>query len=89
MNDEIKEVEDQWAFTIIVNGRKKEFSEKAISFSQIVRLAFSTVSEDRTTIYTVTYKNGPKQNPEGSMVKGDSVYVKTGMIFNVTATDKS
>ncbi|WP_316753660.1 multiubiquitin domain-containing protein [Pedobacter gandavensis] len=82
-----KQVEKQ--SEIIVNGRERQWSEKNISFPQVVSLAFDTYVENETTIYTVTYKRGPKANPEGTMVKGDIVHVKNKMVFNVTATDKS
>ena len=40
-------------------------------------------------VYTVAYEDGPKQNPEGSMLKDSVVFVKNEMIFHATATDKS
>ncbi|MCX6350239.1 MAG: multiubiquitin domain-containing protein [Bacteroidetes bacterium] len=76
-------------FTIIVNGREKEWNERTISFEQVVILAFGTYVDNGTTVYTVTYKRGHEPKPEGTMVKGDVVRVKNKMIFNVTATDKS
>ncbi len=75
-------------FTIIVNGREKVVTGKEISFSQVVELAFGTTSNPNT-IYTVTYKRGEGNKPEGTIVDGDTVKIKNGMIFNVTATDKS
>lgn len=75
--------------TIVVNGREKQWSEKEISFEQVVKLAFDNYVDNGNTIYTVTYKRGQGNKPEGSMVKGDVVKVKDKMIFNVTATDKS
>jgi histidinol dehydrogenase len=39
--------------------------------------------------YTVTYRRGHGNKPEGTLVEGDKVQIKEGMIFNVTATDKS
>lgn len=74
---------------IIVNGREKPWKENEISFEQVVILAFGTMVENQNTIYTVTYKGGPESNPQGTMVKGDKVFVKNKMVFNVTATDKS
>jgi len=74
---------------IIVNGREKLWKEKEISFEQVIALAFGNYVENANTVFTVTFKGGPEQNPQGSMVKGDKVYVKNKMIFNVTATDKS
>jgi len=73
--------------TIIVNGREKEWSEKRISFRQVVILAFEIYEENEFIVYTVTYKY--KVHKEGTMVAGDEVKVHEGMIFNVTRTDKS
>ncbi|MCA0447326.1 MAG: multiubiquitin domain-containing protein [Bacteroidetes bacterium] len=75
--------------TLIVNGRKKSWNKKKISFEQVVILAFGSYDPNPNKVYTVTYDRGPKQNPEGTMVKDDVVRVKDGMIFNATATDKS
>ncbi len=74
---------------IIVNGREKQWNEKEISFVQVVTLAFGSYVENQNRVFTVTYKGGPDQNREGTMVKGDTVFVKNKMVFNVTATDKS
>lgn len=76
-------------FIIIVNGREKQWNQKTISFKQVVELAFGNYQENSSTVYTVTYAKGPDQNPEGSMVKGDKVFVTNKMVFNVTATNKS
>jgi hypothetical protein len=75
--------------TLIVNGRPKLWNEKTITFEQVVISAFGTYDPNPAKVYTVTYDKGPHENHEGSMVKGDKVFVKDKMIFNVTATDKS
>ena len=76
--------------TIIVNGRAKEVSGKELTFEEVVDLAFdgSPPSGDNVVI-TVTYSKGEDSKKEGSLLPGQSVKVKDGMIFNVTATDKS
>jgi hypothetical protein len=56
---------------------------------EVVRLAFPEATINDTTVYTVTYKRGHGEKPEGTMVDGDNVKLKSGMIFNVTPTDKS
>lgn len=76
-------------FIIIVNGREKQWNQKTINFKQVVELQFGDYQENPNTVYTVTYAKGPHQNPEGSMVKGDKVFVTNKMVFNVTATNKS
>lgn len=74
---------------LIVNGREKHWAENEISFEKVVVLAFGSYDDNPNKVYTVTYDRGPRQNPEGSMVRGTKVFVKNKMIFNVTATDKS
>jgi hypothetical protein len=76
-------------YTIIVNGQKKTVTTKKVSFSEIVKLAFPTPPEGANILYTVSYEDGPRINPQGSLKEGQSVFVKNWMIFNVTATDKS
>lgn len=75
--------------TIIVNGRQKEWSEKKISFTQVIVLAFGTYENNDQIIYTMTYKANDHSNNGGEMVLGDEVNVHPGMVFNVTKTNKS
>ena len=81
--------DDEKTFIIIVNGREVEFEGKQISFEQVTALAFPTAPHGASTAFTVTYKRGPSEQQQGSMVEGDLIKVKKGMVFNVTATDKS
>lgn len=75
--------------TIIVNARPKEWEKKEISYEEVIVLAFGSYSNDPNVVYTVTYKKGDEAKHEGSLVNGQSVKVKDGMIFNVTQTNKS
>ncbi|HNA32411.1 MAG TPA: multiubiquitin domain-containing protein [Flavobacteriales bacterium] len=75
--------------TLIVNGTPHEWGKPTICFEDVVRLAYPNAAPSPTRVYTVTYDRGPKENPEGSMVKRDCVCVKDKMTFNVTETDKS
>jgi hypothetical protein len=75
-------------FEIIVNGRPKSWTEDTISYSQVVDLAFPPPHKS-TEIFTVQYSRGPKENPSGTLVEGQTVRVKSGMVFDVTRTDKS
>ena len=79
----------EFKITIIVNARPKHWTEKTITFEQVVFLAFGNYDPNPNKVYTVIYDRGPHENPEGSMVKGMKVLVKDKMIFNATATDKS
>lgn len=77
------------ATQIIINGREKLVTDKRLTFMELITLAFDNPPQGTNICFTVTYRNGPKNNPEGTLVEGKSIKVKRGMIFNVTATDKS
>lgn len=74
---------------ILVNGTEHKWPRKKISFIEVIKLAFGVYHDNPNWIYTVAYEDGPKQNPEGSMIKGQEVFVKHRMIFHVKATDQS
>jgi len=96
-NDEKLTIRDGERFVVIhkdiiliVNGRQKVWHEKHISFRQVVELAYgSDAFKNPDIIYRVTYTHGPKRNSKGTMVDGDVVHVKSGMIFNATHTNRS
>jgi hypothetical protein len=92
-NDEIQIYLDQGEhfyseqiFFIIVNGQKKTITKKLLSYDEVVALAFEAAPNFD---YTITYRKGPNSNKEGSLVAGQFVKIRNGMIFNVTATNKS
>lgn len=74
---------------ILVGGNPFNWTKAQISFEEVIILAFGSYNDSPNVAYTVAYEDGPKQNPEGSMIKGTAVYVKHKMIFHATATDKS
>jgi len=76
-------------YTIIVNGRKKEVSTKTLSFDQVVALAYNPVPVGPNVQFSVTYRKGPRKNPEGTLTEGETVRIKDGMIFDVSETNKS
>jgi hypothetical protein len=76
-------------YTIYVNGQQKVVTMKTETFAQIVALAFPTQPPGSNIVYTVSYEDGPRANPQGSLKEGQSVKVKDGMLFNVTETDRS
>ncbi len=83
------EAHEHCDLVIIVNAEEKEYHEREIYFKKVVELAFGAMQENDTKAYTVTYKNGPKENPEGSLVYNKKVKVQNKMRFNVTQTNKS
>ena len=76
-------------FTIIVNGRERTVTADELSFAEIIALAFDNPPTGENIVFTVTYRRGHGNKPEGTLVDGETVKIKEGMIFNVTATDKS
>jgi Multiubiquitin len=52
----------------------------------VVILAFGPPNYD-SSAYTITYRHGTDKG--STLVQGQSVQVKSGMIFNVVRTDKS
>ncbi|MGY6653626.1 multiubiquitin domain-containing protein [Amycolatopsis sp. TRM77291] len=76
-------------YEIVVNGREKVVDTDEVTFEQLVHLAFNPVPSGPNWVFTVTYRRGHGHKPEGTLKPGESVKVKKGMIFNVTATDKS
>jgi Multiubiquitin len=78
------------AIAIIVNGRPREAQGHELTFDQVVALAFDNPPYGADTIFSITYrKGGNEHRPEGVMVEGDTVKVKKGTIFNVSATNRS
>ena len=76
-------------YTIIVNGRQKVVTKDELSFDEIVALAYDNPPSGENIVFTITYRRGHGHKPEGTLVQGETVKIKEGMIFNVTATDKS
>jgi hypothetical protein len=84
----MKMVAAEAKFELIINGRKKSWNEESITYSQVVDLAYPP-PHTPTQYFTVQYSRGPKENPQGTLVQGQNVKVKSGMVFDVTRTDKS
>lgn len=76
-------------FTIIVNTRKVQEKKEHVSFEDVVKIAYPTPPPGVNIVYTVVYRNADEKKPDGSLSPGQSVKIKNGTVFNVTATDKS
>ncbi len=75
--------------TIIVNGVGKVVEKDGLSYDEVVRLAFDNPLTGPDILITITYRRGHDDKPDGFLIPGGTVKVKDGMIFDVTATDKS
>lgn len=76
--------------TIIVEGTPHEWpKDEKVTFEQVVLWVYPDYSASDGRAYTVTFERGEGNKPEGQLVKGGSVKVKDGMIFNVSRTGES
>ena len=76
--------------TIYVNTKPKTVAKTDLTFDEIVSLAYDgnpPIGPDWS--FTVSYHRGHGEKPEGTLRPGGTVKVKDGMIFDVTATNKS
>lgn len=76
--------------TIVVEGTPHDWPKnEPITYAQVVTLEVPGYAQQPGITYSVTYKNGLANKPEGVLVPGASVSVKNGMIFNVSETGQS
>ena len=84
-----QEKEHNKQVTIIVNTRTETVSKGDISYAEIVALAFPNPPTGDNVSFIVTYRRGNGDKPEGTLVEGQTVKVKDGMIFDVSPNNKS
>jgi len=82
-------MKDKHIVTIIVEGTAHEWPKGEITYAEVVTLEVPTYPEHPEITYSVKYKNGNGNKPEGTLPPGGSVKVKGGMIFSVTETGQS
>jgi hypothetical protein len=75
--------------TIVVEGTKHEWPKDEISYAEVVTLEVPDYAQHPEITYSVTYKRGQGNKPEGTLVPGATVKVKEGMVFNVSETGQS
>ena len=75
--------------TIVVNGEPFEVEKDEISYAEVVTLAFPEYPQHPEVTYSVKYKRGHGNKPEGVLAPGGTVKVKDEMIFNVSPTGQS
>ncbi|QNA45855.1 multiubiquitin domain-containing protein [Lacibacter sediminis] len=89
MSNVVEKEDDKKDLVIIVNAEEKVWTDKSISFEQLAEIAYGSYEDNEAITYSITYKRGMGNKPEGSLIKGQSVQVKDKMIFNVTRTNRS
>ena len=82
-------VEHMQRVTIIVEGAPHEWPKGEITYVEVVTLEVPNYLEHPEITYSVKYKNGHGNKPEGILPTGGSVKVKEGMVFSVSETGQS
>ena len=75
--------------TIVVEGTPHEWPKGDISYAEVVPLEVPDYAQHPEITYSVTYKKGHGNKPEGILAPGGSVKVKEGMVFSVSETGQS
>lgn len=75
--------------TIIVEGTPHEWSKDEITYAEVVTLEVPNYAQHTEITYSVKYKRGHGNKPEGILSPGGSVKVKEGMVFSVSETGQS
>jgi len=73
--------------TIFVNTREQKWAEKEITYQQVFDLAFPNEPLVDGDVARIEYSHGPKG--DGKLTPGESVKVKSDMVFNVYVTVRS
>ncbi len=75
--------------TIIVNGTPHEWPKTQITYAEVVTLDVPDYPQHPEITYSVTYKKGDSEKPEGILPPGASVKAKERMEFSVSPTGQS
>lgn len=75
--------------TIIVNGTPHEWPKAEITYAEVVTLDVPDYPQHPEIIYSVKYKKGRGNKPEGILPPGACVKVREGMVFSVSPTGQS
>lgn len=75
--------------TVVFNGRSKTIAKERLTFDDVIAYAFETPPSGDGVQFTIQYTRGHNEKPNGTLLEGDSVMVKDGMEFDVTATNRS
>lgn len=81
--------EHKQTVTIIVDATPYELQKGEITYAEVVTLEVPNYSQHPEITYSVIYKNGHGNKPEGILSPGGSIKVKEGMIFSVSETGQS
>jgi len=76
-------------YRVIINAREKVVSTNELSYDQIIALAYNNnPPSGGDIVITITYRNAA-DHKQGTLTAGQTVEIRNGTIFNVTATNRS
>ncbi|KQN71875.1 multiubiquitin domain-containing protein [Sphingomonas sp. Leaf62] len=75
----------------VINGRTVLLKQPDVTFEDLVGLAFpgTDLATASSRALTVTYRRGPPEKSEGSLLSQEGITARRGEVFNVSATTKS
>ena len=73
---------------IVLNGTETQVNKGHYTFEQLYALAYPNLAVPTGKEIPITYTEKKGKNP-GSLLPGESVEVKEGMVFNVRSNTKS
>lgn len=84
-------VPERSSVPVVINGRQVLLERPEVTFEDLVGLAFpgTDLVSASSRALTVTYRQGPPDRPEGSLLSQEAIRVRRGEVFNVSATNKS
>ena len=74
---------------IYIRGREYKISDDKISYIEVVNRAYPNGKQGPYYEYDVTWKDGPKDKPDGILKEGETTPIIDEMKFDVKFTDKS
>jgi Multiubiquitin len=81
--------EEKKNVTIIVEGSPHEWPKGDITYAEVVTLEVPDYPQHPDITYSVKYKDGHGNKPEGVLSPGATVKVKERMVFSVSETGQS
>lgn len=74
---------------VVINGRPRELANPNATFEDLVKLAFPELAIGAGNAFTVTYRRGAADRPDGSLVPRQAARLAPGAVINVSATNRS
>ncbi len=81
--------EEKKTVTIVVEGTEHKWPKEEISYTEVVTLEVPDHAQHPEITYSVRYKRGHGNKPEGTLAPSASIKVKEGMVFSVSETGQS